>query len=336
MCSDNKAHGSLLPTIGWAAEHLQKFGYVNKLLNAELIADTEYSCVHRLTDGDTSFFLKQCPEKFYVEPALIKHLSHIGCIGLPGIIAENEQLHCFLMYSAGDQTVKAICETRVNEVLLLRSIRQYTQIQRACEKEVATLFSFGLGDWQLTKFSTLCLALIKQRSQLVDAGLTVFEYSKLLALYPLIKIFVETLGKYKLPATISHCDFHPGNTIYDAQADQLTIIDWGETVISHPFFSLCGFIWNLTYWFKLAQDDEVLIKCRREAIKVWLEYYDEETLMMILNKINQLSPLYAALVYYQLEKFAHLSPTGEKRNYMYSVVDCLKTYVNNNSCSNEV
>ncbi|MCF6768561.1 aminoglycoside phosphotransferase family protein [Thiotrichales bacterium 19S11-10] len=330
MFSDTRTSASLFPMLEWATEHLHKAGYINTSFTSECIADTEYSCVYKLSGADGSFFLKRCPEKFYVEPSLIKYFSNLGCSGVPSIIAENKQLHCFLMHSVGDKTIKALCEAYFDESLILRSIRQYTQIQRACEKEIKTLFSFGLEDWQLTNFSTLCLALIKQRSPLIDAGLTTSEYAKLLALFPLIEDVVETLAKYKLPATISHCDFHLGNTIYDTQANRLTIIDWGETVISHPFFSLCGFLWNLTYWFKLAEDDEILIKCRREAINAWRSCYDEETLMMILNKVNQLSPLCAALSYYQLHKFAQLNPVGEKRNYMYSIVDCLKSYVNNN------
>lgn len=331
MSSDTRTSASSLPMLEWATEQLHKAGYINTLFSSECIADTEYSCVYKLSGSDGSFFLKRCPEKFYVEPSLIKYFSSLGCSGVPGIIAENEQLHCFLMHSAGDKTVKALCEAHFDESLILRSIRQYTEIQRACEKEIKTLFSFGLEDWQLTNFSTLCLELIKQQSHLLDAGLTTSAYSKLLALFPFIENVVETLAKYKLPATISHCDFHPGNTIYDTQANRLTIIDWGETVISHPFFSLCGFLWNLTYWFKLAEDDEILIKCRQEAIKAWLTCYGEETLMMIFNKSNQLSPLYAALAYYQLHQFAQLSPGGEKRNYMRSVVDCLKSFITKHS-----
>ena len=36
--------------------------------------------------------------------------------------------------------------------------------------------------------------------------------------------------------------------LFDSNAGTINIIDWGEVVVSHPFFSLNGCLWNTTHF----------------------------------------------------------------------------------------
>lgn len=307
----------------WAKQQLEN----SRDFAAEKLTDTEYSCVYRITSKDTAFYLKHCPEKFYIEPAIIKQLNQYGCGNCPEIIACNDTLHCFLSQSSGETTLKSSCESKLDGDLLMHGMRYYTTIQRMSECHIKQWSVLGLEDWRLNQFPSLYTALINQRAALIQAGLTKTEHSRLLALQPFVKKQCEILEQFAIPATISHCDFHPGNIIIDNTADHLTIIDWGETVISHPFFSLCGYLWNVKYWFKLNDDDDILKFCRHESIKAWRNCYDQSELLHILQLVNQLAGVYAALSYYQLHKYASLTSTTNKRNYLISVVECLQFFI---------
>jgi len=45
-----------------------------------------------------------------------------------------------------------------------------------------------------------------------------------------------------LPPTVQHDDLHVGNVC--ARAGRTLFLDWGDTSISHPFFSLVVAFWN--------------------------------------------------------------------------------------------
>jgi aminoglycoside phosphotransferase (APT) family kinase protein len=42
------------------------------------------------------------------------------------------------------------------------------------------------------------------------------------------------LAAFKIPETLSHCDFQFNNMLFDKKTDEINIIDWGETVITQP------------------------------------------------------------------------------------------------------
>lgn len=48
--------------------------------------------------------------------------------------------------------------------------------------------------------------------------------------------FAELVGSLTLPPTVQHDDLHPGNVF--AKDARVRILDWGDTVIGHPFASL--------------------------------------------------------------------------------------------------
>ncbi len=324
MMTNSKRGVELRSEISWARPILNKN---NKALLVETTVETKYSTVHKLLQGDQFYFLKKVPAKLYLEPIIVKYLISFGCQCLPNIIGVNDGLHCFLMKSSGDLTLKAFFENRLDKNLLENILYQYAKIQRQTEDKLDELLTLGLQDWRLAHFATKFSNLSECDVLLRQAGLTDDEQSVLKNLNSYVSDLCDVLLQYELPATISHCDFHPGNVIYNSVSKEMTIIDWGESVISHPFFLCFCFLWNLNYHFNTDNNTESIKRYQQSFLKAWQDLCDEKTLLKIFKEVSCLSAVYAAFTYENLYKVADFNPACDKRNYLLSVGDCLRSFI---------
>lgn len=55
--------------------------------------------------------------------------------------------------------------------------------------------------------------------------------------HPKCQQLCDMLSKHSIPEAFSHSDFRENNLLLDKKTGSINIIDWGETVIAHPFFS---------------------------------------------------------------------------------------------------
>lgn len=213
------------------------------ILNQKKIIQTSYSEVIQIETTQGTFYLKQVPEALFLEPSMLAFLHDQGCQQCPELVAKNSRLHCFLMTSCGNISLRHLFKGQVNLNLLKQGIINYTSMQRSLEHKTKELLEMGCLDWRLNQFASLYSQLLQQESLLIDDGLTRQEMDRLNQLYPACVKLCEDLSKYKLPATISHCDFHENNMLLDQKTGAINIIDWGEVALTHPFYHLmvaCG------------------------------------------------------------------------------------------------
>ena len=71
----------------------------------------------------------------------------------------------------------------------------------------------------------------------MNDGLSEDEFIILNKLKPKLISICEKLSKYKIKETFGHADFHDKNILIDTANQRTTLIDLGEVVITHPFFS---------------------------------------------------------------------------------------------------
>lgn len=220
----------------WALEHLA-LNDEFKIIDQQKIIETAYSTVHRITSSESNvYYLKQTPEMLYLEPQIITYLQEQRCHNIPQIIAENKHLNCFLMPSCGDETLRNLFKGNIDLEMLKAGILNYTKIQRIVENQLPQLIKLGIPDWQLEKFSSLYDQLIQQEELLLSDGLSKNEITLLNKAHEICFNLCESLSEYQIPETINHCDFHENNMILNQKTGNVSIIDWGETVITHPFF----------------------------------------------------------------------------------------------------
>ena len=109
----------------------------------------------------------------------------------------------------------------------------------------------------------------------------------------------------------------------------ISIIDWGEIAITHPFFSLNGCLWNITYFNKLKQPSdlgELQLKC----IAAWRDYYEEKELLRLLSIANQLNGVFAALAYERLYYATRDQSTSVQQEHKSSIAGCLRSFYKQN------
>lgn len=292
----------------WAEQYLsEKAGL--RVLERQSIVETPWSVVYRIKTAQYVVYLKQVPEMLFVEPDILTFFHHNGCNHIPRIIAINSELHCFLTEACGDIALRELFKGKVNVSLLKVGVDIYTNMQRSLENKTQPLLALGIPDWRLDKFPSLYYRLISQDHLLLNDGLTEEEIERLQELYPICQHLCEELSKHDIPETISHSDFQENNMLLDEKTGSISIIDWGETVIAHPFFSLNGCLWNLTYFNEFKSTDATYKQLKTFCVTSWLNVCDEKTLFELFEIARQLLGIYAAIEYERLYVSTQNNPT---------------------------
>ena len=316
-------------TLKWAKQYLVSEQNTT-ILSVQKIVNTSYSMVHRIVTTMSTVYLKQTPKMLFLEPKTLAFLHQMGCKSIPTLIAENDAFYCFLMTGCGDESLRYLFKSHMDIQSLKQGISNFTKIQRLLENQVTVLQSLKLPDWRLEHFPLLYSRLIEQEQLLMKDGLTKKEVDHLHQLYPTCITLCENLAAYDIPETLNHCDFYENNMLLDRKTGTINIIDWGETVITHPFFSLCGCLWNLTYFQRLQQTDPIYLQLQSHCIAAWRDIYDEVTLLQAFSIATQLSGIFAALGYERMYLATQDQTKTVQREHNGAIAGCLRTFISCN------
>ncbi len=223
-------------TIEWAEKYLVSNGF-SLTGQPELVRTTPWSSVTRFATSDGYIYLKHTPKLLALEAGIIQILHDKFHASVPEVIAHNAELNCFLMKDAG-RPLREILKKKFDATLLCKAIDQFTSMQIAVADHVNIFLDIGVPDWRLDKLPDLYKQLLLKKDLLIADGLSEVEISELETLPPKISNLCKKLSGYPIKQTIIQPDFHDNNLLMDDISQNITIIDLGEIVISHPFFSL--------------------------------------------------------------------------------------------------
>jgi len=309
--------------LNWALQYLKLEESATEF-ESKKITDTSYSSVYKIQTLKNSYYLKQTPQALFTEPQILNFLTQHGCKNIPVIVATNDNLCCFLMMASGDISLRTYFNGNLGLGMLKQGIANYTSIQHSMEKYTTDLMGLGVPDWRLDRFPTLYYQLIQQKQLLLDDGLSKTEIVQLQQLHPTCLRLRDELAQYKIPETIGHCDFHDNNMLLDQKTSSINIIDWGETVITHPFLSLQGCLWHITYFYKVKPTDSIYHALQTQCVTPWLHLYAETKLLQALNIAAKLNGIYAAL------GFARLYAATENQlrlEHNGAIAGCLRSFL---------
>jgi hypothetical protein len=293
----HKRLANMKQTIDWAENFLQENGY--KIVDPlQIVQNTPYSSVVKFSTDRGIIYLKKTPPELSVEPTVIKILYEQCHADVPSIIITNKTQCCFLMQDAGiplhDFFKKAGFQTEV----FVRIIQNYTQMQINTVDKIPQFLNNGVPDWRLNQLQTRYEALIVQESLLLADGLTKNEIKKLYDLRRNLSEILDQLSQYNIPSGFGHGDFHGKNILVNPDTHKTTIIDLGEVVITHPFFSLqnCLHITKENF----AIPDDQYQKLQKACFKNWLAFESSKNLFEILSIIERCWSIHSVLVEYRL------------------------------------
>jgi Phosphotransferase enzyme family len=195
----------------WIAEHVRPAGPV------ELAHERPWSTVYRVPVEDGAVWFKACNEVQAFEPRLSAELFGRWPDLVGEVIAHDEDRAWLLLTDAGDR-IGAATEP------WLELLPRYAELQRGEAEHAAEHIASGVPD--------LTVATLPERyAELLDRDLPV-------DLHPLDEFErrCAELAAAGLPETIQHDDLHRNN-VYELHG-RLRLLDWGDSSVSHPFFSL--------------------------------------------------------------------------------------------------
>ena len=289
---------STKPIVSWAVNYLMSSGYI---INnpPETVQTTPWSSVTRFLTSNGYIYLKQTPPALSLEPDVTKILYDQFNANVPVIIAINKELHSFLMTDHGEPLRKFL-KLNFQPDLLCQAIKIYSAIQIAAINHVDLFISIGVPDWRLNKLPDLYNSLILQEDLLITDGITSEELKILDKLRPTFLSICEQLAQYKIPETLDHCDFHDNNILFNKDTNKITIIDLGETVITHPFLSLISCLRNAYFRYNLKETDQTYINLQDACFENWLKFETKNNLLKIYDLAKILFYIYTTLGEYRL------------------------------------
>lgn len=285
-------------TIKWATDCLIAKGYFLPD-SPEIVVETPWSNVIRFSTSKKDVYLKETPPPLFLEPKIIQLLADQLHASVPFVIASNDDLHCFLMKDAG-LSLRKYLKNEFQPNLLCQAITQYTAIQRLAENHIESFLALGVPDWRLDKLPVLYNQLINQTEFLKADGITNEELQILHDLSPKISEQCELLSQYQIPETLVQPDFNTNNTLFDPLSKKMTLIDLGEIVITHPFFSLHNFLLQATIHHGVKEMDQTYHQLQNTYCENWLELATKHQLLDGFTLVKKLLPIYSALALYRL------------------------------------
>jgi aminoglycoside phosphotransferase (APT) family kinase protein len=170
-------------------------------------------------------------------------------------------------------------------------LHEYAALQRAAAAHVDALLAAGAYDNRPATVFGRAEALM----QYLPAELAVGLKARL----PHVTEQMERLATSRLPITIDHGDLHDGNVF--SSDGVVRIIDWGDSAVAHPFFTL-----------SIAEPEEV-----GWTVDAWEDYAPRDELEQEASIVRELRFLLRAL------NWEHTAALGETEH----LIDRIRLFV---------
>ncbi|MGB2953970.1 MAG: phosphotransferase [Gaiellaceae bacterium] len=172
------------------------------------------------------------------ESAVVQLLAARRSELLPELLAADPDRGWMLQADAGTRLRELLAEDgrveRWEQILPL-----YAELQIEAAPDWQALLGAGAPDRRLRFLPAQYEQLVADGEALQPAlpdGLSDEEVRSVRLLVPLVTRLSEELDAVGLPETIQHDDFHDGQVF--VRDDRYRFIDWGDSCVSHPFFTL--------------------------------------------------------------------------------------------------
>jgi serine/threonine protein kinase len=270
--------------ISWAKSVLS-----DEITGVEDIAATAFSYVLKINASDRSYYLKKTPPKLYIEASILNILnSECGLQNIPKIIARNDNLHCFLMPSCGNLTLRTLFKDKFQKEPFYRGVDSYIELQRASAPYIQKFLDIGVPDWRIENLPNIYAEFISDDERLAAWGLDEKEQERCKSSQDNFSKLCVKLASLDLPYVLNHSDFHPNAMLLDQKSNEIKIIDLGEVTIGNPLLPFASCITNyLEHRYQIRSDKDNYVSIKTFVLKQWgLSGNDAMNLIEIVGPLN--------------------------------------------------
>ncbi|MBI1744910.1 phosphotransferase [Candidatus Acetothermia bacterium] len=174
-------------------------------------------------------------------------------------------------------------------------------------KQVDSLASLGCPDRRLNKLAAQIDSLLIDTTAMLPGqpgGLSESEIERLRVLGPRLKPICAELASYSIPQTLEHGDLWPDQIL--SRREKPVFIDWSDSSISHPFFSLNFLSDPIEMQPFLTRAPNVRERLSDAYLEPWASFAPMEKLKRIFKLADLLAPLHYATLYH-----THILPNME-------------------------
>lgn len=307
----------------WAQEFLERTGYTLEG-EPQLIHDMPWSKVFCFHTVYGQIYLKIPAEVFAHEVVLLNFLLKEGILNIPKIISYNPSLKCFLMKGAG-KPLREHLKKNFDLLLTSHALRSYANIQVICTDYIENLLKTGVNDWRLSKLPSLYNTFTTNHTLFESEGLSHDEIKQLENLSSTFQTLCEKLSALGVPETLEHGDFHDNNILVRDQ--EVTINDFGDASISHPFFSIASFLESAERNHSLNKQDPKYITLRDCYLQKWSRFADIDNIEKAFNIAYQLRPFVFALSLARIKNCPNIDKFPEYNGYLANAIRTLISYI---------
>jgi hypothetical protein len=220
----------------WIRERVEPVGAL------EVARDRPWSIVLRVpVAGDTVWF-KHCRSLWAFEPRLTAALYGRWPDRVPEVVAHDDARAWLLLRDAGTQV-----ETLENAPeIWLEAVSRYAELQRGEAAYADEHLAGGVPDQRLAALPGEYAEMLER-----DIPLSAEQRGRLRRFESRFGELCDELASHGVPETIQHDDLHIHN-VY-ARDGRALLLDWGDSCIAHPYFSLV-----VTYMFVDAAQHRAL------------------------------------------------------------------------------
>lgn len=241
----------------------------------------------RTTGGD--YFVKKVKSPFDIELQLLPTLSSLYRNAIPFVIDINLSEQAIIMADHGTP-LRDKLKLSYDSTLVLKALDLYTSIQRDFEDKQEVLFEMGLLDWRLNNLPFLFKTFLEEKKMLlIEDGLTSTELTRLKERLTLFEAQCRRAASFKIADTLEHGDFHDNNILI--KQHEPCINDWGDAVVTHPFFSLESFLVSAYRQHQIKNNSLLYEKLRDHYLSKWGDELTVEDQRKAFQAIKRINPI---------------------------------------------
>ncbi|MEI8308531.1 MAG: hypothetical protein WCF99_15840 [Chloroflexales bacterium] len=278
----------------WITRQLDSLGITQYGPPEQLRSWQRSAILRTLTDRGEVYF-KAVPPMFGHEPALTTALVAVAPARVAVPLAVDHARGWMLTSGIVGYSLDEQPEIERWEAAL----RSFAEVQIASTRRLDALRATGLPERPLRQLAAQVTPLLADVAATLPgrpAGLSAEQRGALASLAPRLHHMCAELDSYGLPPTIEHGDFWAGQIIVSPQG--FTFLDWSDSSISHPFFSLLLFLIEIEDHFPKIHD--VRERLRDAYLSPWVAYTPRARLERAFELAQPLAALHHALTYHRV------------------------------------
>jgi len=242
----------------WIRAHVKPTGAI------ETTHDRPWATVMRVPVAGGVTWFKACAQVQAFEPRLTAELYARWPDRVTKVLAIDEARGWLLVRDAGT----SVAELGNPPGAWLEALPAYAELQKGEMEHALDHVAHGVPDLRLA-------ALPAAYQHLLTSELPIArdEVERLRDYAPRFSELCATLAQLGIHESIQHDDLHMANLYSDG--GKLCVVDWGDSSIAHPFFSLVVTFRFLEELNQLAPDDPWFDKLRDAYLEPWGSGFEE-------------------------------------------------------------